>query len=116
MLKFLLSLREGKIKKRIEKLFLMLKLYRRIAIGYDEFDILSNSHKKIPVEKFAAVSYNEHMDSSVQRRRKMSERRKLQELTIKDNFMFGAVMVDEELCREFLEPCKVSEICKGRTW
>ena len=33
----------------------------------------------------------------------MSERRKLQELTIKDNFMFGAVMVDEELCREFLE-------------
>ena len=33
----------------------------------------------------------------------MSGRRKLQELTIKDNFMFGAVMVDEELCREFLE-------------
>ena len=33
----------------------------------------------------------------------MSERRKLQDLTIKDNFMFGAVMVDEELCREFLE-------------
>lgn len=33
----------------------------------------------------------------------MSKRKKLQELTIKDNFMFGAVMVDEELCREFLE-------------
>ena len=33
----------------------------------------------------------------------MSERRKLQELTIKDNFMFGAVMVDEELCKDFLE-------------
>ena len=33
----------------------------------------------------------------------MSERRKLQDLTIKDNFMFGAVMVDEELCKEFLE-------------
>ena len=33
----------------------------------------------------------------------MSECRKLQELTIKDNFMFGAVMVDEELCKEFLE-------------
>ena len=33
----------------------------------------------------------------------MSEPRKLQELTIKDNFMFGAVMVDEELCKEFLE-------------
>lgn len=33
----------------------------------------------------------------------MAQRKKLQELTIKDNFMFGAVMVDEELCREFLE-------------
>ena len=33
----------------------------------------------------------------------MTKRKKLQELTIKDNFMFGAVMVDEELCREFLE-------------
>ena len=33
----------------------------------------------------------------------MAKRKKLQELTIKDNFMFGAVMVDEELCREFLE-------------
>lgn len=27
----------------------------------------------------------------------------LQELTIKDNFMFGAVMTDESICREFLE-------------
>ena len=79
-----------------------LKLYLRIAIWYDESDILSNLHKKIPVEKFASVSYNEHMDSSVQRRSKMSERRKLQDLTIKDNFMFGAVMVDEELCKELL--------------
>lgn len=34
----------------------------------------------------------------------MSERRKtLQELTIKDNFMFGAVMAEEENCRRFLE-------------
>ena len=33
----------------------------------------------------------------------MSKRKKLQELTIKDNFMFGAVMADGELCREFLE-------------
>ena len=33
----------------------------------------------------------------------MSKRKKLQELTIRDNFMFGAVMVDEELCRELLE-------------
>ena len=33
----------------------------------------------------------------------MSKRKKLQELTIRDNFMFGAVMVDGELCREFLE-------------
>ena len=33
----------------------------------------------------------------------MSKRKKLQELTIKDNFMFGVVMADGELCREFLE-------------
>lgn len=33
----------------------------------------------------------------------MGRRKTLQELTIKDNFMFGAVMVDEELCKEFLE-------------
>lgn len=33
----------------------------------------------------------------------MRRRKKLQELTLKDNFMFGAVMVEEENCREFLE-------------
>lgn len=35
----------------------------------------------------------------------MSKRRKktLQELTIKDNFMFGAVMMEEENCKELLE-------------
>lgn len=33
----------------------------------------------------------------------MKQRKKLQDLTIKDNFMFGAVMMDEENCREFLE-------------
>ena len=33
----------------------------------------------------------------------MGRRKTLQELTIKDNFMFGAVMVDEELCKEFLD-------------
>ncbi|WP_373217224.1 Rpn family recombination-promoting nuclease/putative transposase [Ruminococcus sp. 5_1_39BFAA] len=33
----------------------------------------------------------------------MTKRRKLKELTIKDNFMFGAVMIDEALCKEFLE-------------
>ena len=33
----------------------------------------------------------------------MAERKTLQDLTIKDNFMFGAVMMDEEICREFLE-------------
>ena len=31
------------------------------------------------------------------------KRKTLQELTIKDNFMFGAVMTDEENCRLFLE-------------
>lgn len=33
----------------------------------------------------------------------MTQRKKLQELTIKDNFMFGAVMVNEEICKELLE-------------
>ena len=33
----------------------------------------------------------------------MSKKKTLQELTIKDNFMFGAVMVDEANCRPFLE-------------
>lgn len=33
----------------------------------------------------------------------MEYRKTLQELTIKDNFMFGAVMSDEELCSQFLE-------------
>lgn len=33
----------------------------------------------------------------------MKHKRQLQELTIKDNFMFGAVMTDEENCRGLLE-------------
>ena len=33
----------------------------------------------------------------------MKRKKTLQELTIKDNFMFGAVMCDEKLCRRFLE-------------
>lgn len=33
----------------------------------------------------------------------MNYKRKLNELTIKDNFMFGAVMADEENCRRLLE-------------
>lgn len=33
----------------------------------------------------------------------MKHRKTLQELTIKDNFMFGAVMCDEKQCRHFLE-------------
>ena len=33
----------------------------------------------------------------------MAERKTLQDLTIKDNFMFGAVMMDEEICKELLE-------------
>lgn len=33
----------------------------------------------------------------------MRKRKTLQELTIKDNFLFGAVMVNEENCKEFLE-------------
>lgn len=33
----------------------------------------------------------------------MRKKKRLQELTIKDNFMFGAVMVHEDMCRHFLE-------------
>lgn len=33
----------------------------------------------------------------------MAKRKTLQELTIKDNFMFGAVMCNEEHCRQLLE-------------
>ena len=33
----------------------------------------------------------------------MSQKKTLQELTIKDNFMFGAVMCDEENCKHLLE-------------
>lgn len=33
----------------------------------------------------------------------MSRRKTLQELTLKDNFMFAAVMMDTDICREFLE-------------
>ena len=33
----------------------------------------------------------------------MSKRKTLQELTIKDNFMFGAVMMEANNCRDFLE-------------
>jgi predicted transposase/invertase (TIGR01784 family) len=33
----------------------------------------------------------------------MSQKKQLKELTIKDNFLFGAVMVDEENCRGLLE-------------
>ena len=33
----------------------------------------------------------------------MSENKKFKELTIKNNFMFGAVMCDENNCKELLE-------------
>lgn len=33
----------------------------------------------------------------------MGRKKRLQELTLKNNFMFGAVMTDEEICRHFLE-------------
>ena len=35
----------------------------------------------------------------------MKHKKSLQELTVKDNFMFGAVMLDPENCRETLERC-----------
>lgn len=33
----------------------------------------------------------------------MGRKKRLQELTFKNNFMFGAVMINEELCKHFLE-------------
>ena len=33
----------------------------------------------------------------------MTKRKTLQELTIRDNYMFGAVMTEENNCRKFLE-------------
>ena len=33
----------------------------------------------------------------------MKRKKQLKELTLKDNFMFGAVMMEEENCRRFLE-------------
>lgn len=33
----------------------------------------------------------------------MRRKKQLKELTLKDNFMFGAVMMEEENCRRFLE-------------
>lgn len=40
----------------------------------------------------------------------MSKKKSLQELTIKDNFMFGAVMMDPENCKGTLERCLGFEI------
>ena len=50
----------------------------------------------------------------------MSKRKRLQELTIKDNFMFGAVMTNEENCRLFLQmvlnmPIERVEVSKERS-
>lgn len=50
----------------------------------------------------------------------MARRKSLQELTIKDNFMFGAVMINEENCREFLElvlgfPIESVEVSKEKS-
>ena len=36
-------------------------------------------------------------------KRKQKKRKTIQELTITDNFMFGAVMATEDNCRELLE-------------
>ena len=50
----------------------------------------------------------------------MSKLKTLNELTIKDNFMFGAVMCNEEICREFLEmilgfPIESVTVCKEKS-
>ena len=50
----------------------------------------------------------------------MRKIRTIEELTMKDNFMFGAVMCDEEICREFLEmvlrfPIGQVTVCKEKS-
>ena len=50
----------------------------------------------------------------------MTKKRKLSELTMKDNFLFGAVMMEEENCRLFLEmvlgfPIESVEISKEKS-
>ena len=42
----------------------------------------------------------------------MIEKKSIQELTIKNNFMFGAVMLDPENCKETLERCLSIEIAR----
>ena len=49
----------------------------------------------------------------------MKQNRKLAQLLFKDNFMFGAVMVNKEICRDFLEmavgfPIEKVEISKEK--
>ena len=45
----------------------------------------------------------QYKDSSAYVEGYMSKKKRLQELTIKDNFMFGAVMADEDNCKPFLQ-------------
>lgn len=50
----------------------------------------------------------------------MNKIKTLNELTIKDNFMFGAVMCNEEICKEFLEmilgfPIESVTVCKEKS-
>ena len=51
----------------------------------------------------AEMWYNHIMEFLCRNGGKMKKRKTLQDLTIKDNFMFGAVMQVEENCRGFLE-------------
>ena len=59
---------------------------------------------KFPTVFFIMNIWNSSVSEN-NRRKKKAQRKILQELTIKDIFTFGAVMVDEELCMEFLELC-----------
>ena len=49
------------------------------------------------------MCYNHAMEFLCRNGGRMKKRKTLQDLTIKDNFMFGAVMQVEENCRGFLE-------------
>lgn len=52
---------------------------------------------------FPLRAYNKGIEFLCIWRKNMAKKKTLQELTIKDNFLFGAVMVNEENCKEFLE-------------
>lgn len=59
--------------------------------------------KRQGIDFFPLRAYNKGIEFLCIWRKNMAKKKTLQELIIKDNFLFGAVMVNEENCKEFLE-------------